>query len=80
MERGKVEIIIEGIALIILLALCVGVVINGNTLSCDKCLVGFESKTSAFQVPVQDLYNNLQEGKCYIYPTDNGFSRLFETK
>jgi hypothetical protein len=81
----KHELIIKIVCFIILINLNILIIINGLSLSCDKCAIHFkadkEDFKEAYDMPVQDFYVNISDlymsyinNRCYVYwSRENGF-------
>ena len=70
----KTLIAIKLICLLILVALCIAVYMKGKGLECSQCKVTFISTKQSLQekleVPLMDLYDKLNVGKCEVLWSD----------
>lgn len=69
----KIELGLHIVNTIILIMLCTAVTLNGLQLSCDNCIIEFESEglTGAnhktLSVPVTDIFDYwIETGECYV--------------
>ena len=79
----KKEFAIKLFCLIIIIFLNLAIWINGKDLSCDKCIVNFNSRKNVdffdlskndFNISVIELYNSYLENKCIVeYQEGQGF-------
>jgi hypothetical protein len=65
-----IKAIVRLICFIVLLVLCIAVYMNGQVISCDKCVVSFTSSlqgvSKVTNVSVMDLYDKLNRDICYV--------------
>lgn len=83
----KIEIIIHGAIIILLVLLISYIVESSNKLSCSECIITFESKRisfieidNIFSIPINisfyELYDELSDGKCkVVWDKSNGFMK-----
>ena len=78
----KIEIIVELVCLLILLALSIAIYYNGKDLTCDNCNIQFTTQYASnvqdfnkvFNVSVVKLVDKFKEGYCLVdYNEDQGF-------
>jgi len=78
----KIELIVEVICIIILLALSIAIYNNGKDLTCDNCNIQFTTQyanqvqdfNKVFNVSVVELFDKFKEGYCLVdYNEDQGF-------
>ena len=74
----KTKILIKAICVIVLVALCISIYINGKDLSCNKCIIKFTTtkngQSNFIDIQASILNEKLKQGICYVqYDATTGY-------